>query len=698
MKQISNEFKKIYGNRNIWICILLLFFLNLGTSYYIYNDIQPGKISYSHITYRNAYRTLLEGSGKEALQYVQNALENVDMWSEEGREEYRMWSDIYEELGQSVNYADYIDGKLEEINDLKDLNLTALASPYNYKNLQQTEQDLNQLKNHAIGYGPSKGWQFFFQSITADFYSLIFILYVIMQLILKERQTGQLALYKVTYYGHRTFAFTKWAVLMGSVLGIMLLLQSTNLYLANGMYGLGDWSREIQSIIGYGQCRFEVSISFFLLLFLIVKFLTYCSIASLFAYLTVRTRSTVDLYAMIIAILGIGAICYYAIPLNSRLSILKYLNPYALLMTGNMMGQYRNVNFLGLPYSYSVTGIFVIIIILFLSVYLFIDAFDHHEYQLRTGRSFLPFDISKLSCYRLFWHEIMKVLYDGRCAIIFILFILYVVVSIKPVDQMFYIPKDYYYDVYVEYLEGPVTDEKIRFINEKTAELEQNLLEEDTDDSVKNSYNALNRIQMILTPYLQEVQGYYLINDGYRLLTGDNEVANYKDVKLAIVSVIVLMYPLSTLFCMDYQCGIMPMIESCVYGREKRRRTQIGIGIIMVTATYLFAYAPFYISVIQEYGLPMPDAPACSMQHLEVIPHHITIGWYLIAVIILRYIGLLSVMFLCYGLSRKIGNVMELCLILLGVVVLPLVFVYINIPGTQYWLLNPLLLGNCCSI
>lgn len=87
-------------------------------------------------------------------------------------------------------------------------------------------------------------------------------------------------------------------------------------------------------------------------------------------------------------------------------------------------------------------------------------------------------------------------------------------------------------------------------------------------------------------------------------------------------------------------------------------------------------------------------AQACSLQNLANVPQTVSILQYLIFVAIFRYMGLAFMMLGLFYVSSKTKSVIGTCITGVLLVVLPLVFVYLQVPGAVYLLLNPFLIGN----
>lgn len=136
------------------------------------------------------------------------------------------------------------------------------------------------------------------------------------------------------------------------------------------------------------------------------------------------------------------------------------------------------------------------------------------------------------------------------------------------------------------------------------------------------------------------------------------------------------------------------LLQMTCHGRGKTHVIKAVHGLLTITSVYLLTYAPFYYSVLSEYGTKSIHAPACSLQNLVKIPHDVSILEYLVFVAVMRYIGFVLMVLLVFYLSAKIKSVIKTCLVAVLLVALPLVSAYLQVPGGEFYLLNPFFIGN----
>ena len=300
----------------------------------------------------------------------------------------------------------------------------------------------------------------------------------------------------------------------------------------------------------------------------------------------------------------------------------------------------------------------------------------------------------------LFIGEAYKLLIDGKGFFILVGFFVLLAVTHKPVWEEYYISTDYYYEAYIEKLEGAVTEEKENYLKEEQQRFEQLLISfengEISDEIYEykmKGYEAFRRLIDEKLPYLQETGGYFIHETGYRILTGDG-IFQYKDIQMAFLASAVLLYIFSYQYGIEYQSEMDVLLRTCYLGRGRTVLAKAGLGALITTIIYCVTYLPLYIDVFQKYGLEGLNAPANSLNNLAKIPVGITILQYLILVSVMRYVGYLLIMCFLFWVSRYTKGVMLNCAISLLLISLPLAFAFVGVANAKYILFNPLLLGN----
>ncbi|GHV05876.1 hypothetical protein FACS1894217_03490 [Clostridia bacterium] len=182
--------------------------------------------------------------------------------------------------------------------------------------------------------------------------------------------------------------------------------------------------------------------------------------------------------------------------------------------------------------------------------------------------------------------------------------------------------------------------------------------------------SILSEIMRQHLDYLQTKEESQLLYDaGYKQLTfGDIRM----ELWLFLIAVILLIAILGGFAAMEYRSGAIVLMRSSAKGYKKVIRAKLFIAIIAAFFVCLLVYIPQIYGVLYSYGMPVPSAPAYSMEHLWFLPQTMTIFRAITASMCLRLIILIAFAVLLLELSKLAKNVIQAYLLCSGVLILPI--------------------------
>ena len=702
------EFKKLYSDHFFRLAVIIALVMNLFTTYYVLQDKRTGEMNYSPAAYRSLNGDL-KGMGNEtAYHYLKNvqsrlfssrfgSIGELSLTYTDNRiKEARLIDDVIEQYSSCIHYQDYLNDLDKRFSSISDF----FASEYDLKNIPKTVSDHGKLSDLNLRYDSFKGIALFSSIHTTDVYVVLFIIILIVYILVRDREASRLMLYKTTASGRKGLACSKIRVILLNVLLFCILMYGSNLVLAHLLYDLGDLSRPIQTIKSFISCSLCIDVLQYLVYFFIFKLMILSVIALIIFLIAVCIRSNLVLYLITVICFGAEAFCYIFIRSTDKLWLLKSINLIAFFDTGTLVGVYNNINILGRPVSYPAVFVTVSIVLSMLSIWYSVIIFDCQQEALLIYSNDLLKRGLRLRTSSLFLHELYKAARSGGLFVILLLYCAFIIADYKPAKDRFYHADDIYYDTYIEALKGKADGKALRFIEttdrtytDLENKLKRGTISPDYYNRAMNGYDAFVRIRDVLTPYLRSRGGEYLHDTGYRLLTGD-DIADDHDIKLGLLAILILIYPLSYIYGIEHQTDMIKLIRSTEGGRKKLFFTKITIAILSVSTVFIITYLPFYLSVLSDYGTESINAPAISLMNLSALPVNISIFEYLVIVAISRYIGFLTMIPVLFFVSSKLKSVISTCVLGLVIYVLPLTFVYLGIPYAKYLLFNPFILGN----
>lgn len=700
------EWKKIINNRYIIVFLTITYIMNMVFTVYSFHDKENGKRNYDGSSYKKIYSDIASMGNETAYAYIGRAVNNIQNSSAVGEKinleytndldvERMLLSEVRSNMYNCMHYNDYIKKTITDFNKAMQY---GGSGKYSVRNMRKTIIDFENLININPEFGPSRGIELLCCNDVTDFMILILIIVMVVQIIIREYENGEMIIFRTTKKGYEKLICAKSFAIMFTVIILSLIFWGTNYVIGECIYGYGDLSRPIQSIDGFVNCIYKVNVRDFLCIFMCLKILIYFFYIAFIVCVALISYNSVMFYIVSVLCFGIEGLLYYGINTTSVLANWKHINIYSFLKTKAILGEYHNINIFNMPYSYLETFVFCfclgVIIFFLINNWLYKKRRKIYDYPLKQKRLFQMYNGGNL-----FVDEAYKVFIDGGLFLLILIYGLFICVLDKPLDEEFHINNDSNYEAYIEYLKGPVCLKTELFIHNQSLKYRALINNEKADEQYINrimpAYAAFTRVAEEATPYLKRVHGEYIHDTGYKLLTGD-AIANNKDIKLGMAALIVLIVPLSYIYGMDYQRDTINIIRTSYLGRGFDNMLKVLVGILSIVIVYFMTYFPFYYKVINKYGLTSISAPACSLQNLSKVSHDVSIGDYLVLVAVIRFVGLVIVMFIIFLLSKIIKNVLKVSLTAVVLFVFPMIFAYVDVPGAKCFLLNPFLIGNIC--
>ena len=567
---------------------------------------------------------------------------------------------VQDEVMRAVGYNDYLASIDETVKRYELLSVFSEPDIYAYRELLKMQDLYGNLSRKELMPEPSAGIRMASQADVTDILALILILYLTVTVWLKEREQGMLLLLRTTKNGRIKLATCKLVVLVFLCFCMAFALYGSNLLVAGIMYDMGDFSRPLAAVYDYGATLWEITVGEFLLLNTLFKALSYIFIMLLLSVVCLLVKSSVAAFTGIIMVSGIGCLMYYKIPALSVWAAFKYLNPFGVLKTEMFFEGYKGLNFFEYPldYRYCIMGLFGIGYIVFtvLIVKLFIG-------YIIKGKRKAPGLFKKIAEFavkfrrkiekhtNVLLHEMHRVLiYHGALAVIAIALGL-IFVDVNSEEVKYYSEEDYCEAQYLIKLEGPVTDEKIAFI-----EAEYERLEKPADESERAQQKAIKRIKSRLA-YLTANEGACFIYDvPHNKLTA--AFNNDDDYLWAVYVMILIVLCMPGFFAPDLQSGMYRIIEVTAKGRRKLKAMRYVFGSALAVLFVVMVHLLRHIHIMHEYEVKseVMTYPVNSLMHLEAFGSSITVGGYYLLLYLLWIVSAILGAVLIYRLSTWIKS------------------------------------------
>lgn len=704
---IRQELYKIFGNKTIFIFIVVLL-INAAQLLYLENKASVWDADDYNEVWGNITGT--DDTGIKIKERIDEYVSEINAeWELMDREDQyyakinndtiyvrrELLLSVQNEVEKTIGYNDYLDSIDDTVRRYEMLAVFSDPDIYAYKELLKVQSLYDSLDKKEMTPEPSAGISMASKADVTDILALILILYLTVTVWLKEREQGMLLLIRTTGNGRIKLAISKLTVLVFLCFCIAFALYGSNFILADIMYDMGSFSRPLAAVSDYRSTLWEITVGQFLLLNVLFKSLSYIFIMLLLSVICLIVKASVAAFAGIIMVSGIGCFMYYKIPAVSVWVTFKYLNPFGVLKTEMFFEGYRGLNFFEQPvdYRYCIIGLFCLgdIVFTILAVKLFIGYIikgKHKSVKLLKKTAELVVKLRrKIEMHTsVLLHELHRILiYNGVFAVTAIAMIL-IMADLSSNELKYYSEEDYYEAQYLIRLEGPVTDEKIEFI-----ESEYERLLTPADSSEKAQQKAIKRIKSRLL-YIMANEGACFIYDvPHNKLTA--EAGYSEDFLRAVYVMLLLVLCMPGFFAPDLQSGMYRIIEVTAKGRRKLKCLRYVLGSILAVLFVLMVHLLRYIDIMREYGVKaeVMTYPVNSLMHLGAFGSSITVGAYYLLLFLLWTLSAIIGAVLVYRLSMVIKSMVYTMFAGIVVLVFPMLialysdeFLYASYPHSVF--------------
>ncbi len=697
---IGNELRKLFCTRSVLLSVMGLLIANV-----VLLCLLIGRDPIPAEDFKAIYAQLQGKSNDQAQAEVLQQYEKLrEQWKlAEGAcwDEMELYAVILDEITAITSYDDYLTGIDEAAARMQQSSLFGKPASFSYRNIRKTPSDFAHLKGIELNLSPSKGIELATDFPVTDGIAACILLLTILTLVMREKEQNQLLLYHTTFHGRGRLGLAKLCACFTIGIAAAVLLYGCNLLICGSIYGLGDLSRPIQSVHAMNGSCFQLTVGAYLGLFLLAKSAVYCLLAAVMYLTAVFAKSAPQCFGTLTIVGGISAALWMIIPSESIFCLLKYVNLLAFLDTQTLFAVYQNRNVFGFPVGqmtvFAVSVCIMLTVISLFSVKLFARM---SVIRNQTKRPHLRW--IRHTHLHLFSHECYKVFIGGKVLWIIAALLLCRVLFYTPL-QVSYTPDEIYYRQYMTVLAGEHTAEKEAWLMEEKASLDaaQSEYMAALQAAGENTLLVVTKYQSILAPkaaleetihhaeYLRSVpDGAFFYDRGYRLLTSGAE--NKTHILLATLMSVLLLCCVSGIFTREYHTQMHLLLQSSYKGQKPVLICKLCIAFFIVLMVYLAVYVPYFMQVLSAYGMVGADAPAASMEHLQ--GWNCSVGGYLILLSLKRFAGFLLQTVTLWLLSHKLQNTSALIAAAGVLFLLPLLLVWLGIPGMQHLLWNPLIL------
>ncbi|MBO4782764.1 MAG: hypothetical protein J5522_10235 [Lachnospiraceae bacterium] len=625
--------------------------------------------------YKNAFDNM-DISAPEAALDLYSEYEYDDM---EFSTEAFLYKTIKEELTELVSYEEYLKGITDTAKRMTSVSIFADKDSFTYRNAIKTADVYDKLKGKInIEAGPSKGMELWSGNGFTGLIIMLVMLMIINEMIIKDRESGQMNLLFTMEKGRGVHGFIKIMVCFFSAFIVTFFVLLTACVSCSFIFGIGNILRPIQSIVGLKGCTMEVSVLGYMLIYFLLMALAAAVISIIFFLIASKFKTSVYVYFGITAVAGIEAVLYYLIKENSYLAFFREFNLLSFLNPGRYLSLYGNISLLGYPVNRLIFVICSLALIVFILLPLAVKIYSvQSTITVQKKEDGIPLRMLKkgrLQSVSVFGHESYKLFVCGGVLGVLTLFVLYSVLNFTPEREYFENESAVYYKNYALAFQGEITEDTLKAM-EKERKRYDDIRDEmrkvlsgaspELAGSIATQYQDMLKpeagLELLFSKLdvLKENGGYILYDTGYRMLSFDR-VAERKELTMAITASLMLVLSLTFLFAGDDSIHIDRVTSVCINGRRRLYIKKIVIGMMVSLIIWCINFLPYMISVLNVYGCQGLEYPAQSVSTLSGTIFeklNMTVRGSMIVLCFLKYMGLVAELFILSAVSKKIRSI-----------------------------------------
>ena len=607
-------------------------------------------------------------------------------------------------LNNILNEKKSIDSFQEKINSIiiQSENMSGISifndNKGSLSNIIKTAADYNKIQNVDLKLNNHLGLQAFLDMNYTDLFILILLIMSLGILIVNENNSGMNTLIKSTILGDKQTLFAKWIVILTVTIIFNLLFYGINLAYSNFIFGLTNLSDSIQSCKEFMDFTLPLNGIQMILYTLGYRILVSFSFAFIIFVLLYLLKNSILVSGICLTFVAIEAILYNIIPLQSNLSIFRYINIFSIFNINFSLYKYNNM--ILFDHAFSMKEIIPILSILMIMINMFLLSIinpieiDNSNKIMENIRSKIKFT----NHCSLFIHELYKSLIHNKGIIVMMLLIGYFGISIDSYERS---SVDTPYQLIIQEYGGELSNEKTNEIAELKQQIENTqyeLYELETkmnngEISVEEFYKKYNETRdlMILSTGINQLEEQLLFVNGNNL--GIVDVPGYErlfDVGInnsrlngvminfivLILGLILCIAPIATI---DKNRDIYRLyVVNCTNERTIKLSKQ------MVTLFYVFVINLIfnlwkYVSIAKYYILEGGQFNIGSVPSLIGVFHQdMSLFEAYNCMFIIRFLVLLLCAEIVLYFSNRNESIFATIVKSIGVLILPIILMYIG--------------------
>ena len=264
MRVLKNEFLRLWKTPSILFtvavaCFIVVVVLNIESKEFLTYTAPSA--------YKEAYADLSGMGPTDAYDWYEKRMHEAKDFSSQTFLDMV----IMEELSEEAGYENFLDTVNKNAEIMTSVSIFSDKESFAYRNAVKIAEIYEKMKGRIkIETGPSKGIELWSENGITGLIILMVILIIVNELVLKDRENGQLNLLFTFVNGRAYHGFIKLAVCGISSFIVSFVILGTAFWVSNDIFGVGDVFRPVQSVAGLKGCTIVTNVTGYILIYTIM--------------------------------------------------------------------------------------------------------------------------------------------------------------------------------------------------------------------------------------------------------------------------------------------------------------------------------------------------------------------------------------------------------------------------------------------
>lgn len=638
MRILRYELKKLFSYKSFLFIIVATLVMSIVSTL---GDIASRPASPNEC--KQIYSAIQSMSDEEAEAYI---TEQVDIaFSGEGGFSPDAICSARDRYAQIKGYGEFLDSIKERCKSITGISFFADKDSFAYKNALKTETVYDNVKVKSLPFEVSEGVEIALFNDISDILLIFAIFASAVFVFTKDKEIGILNLLHSYRKGRGSLCINKLLVLLIFSAVANLIFMGANLAIGSLTYGLGDLTRPIQSVNGFFECSFNLSLWQYLLITFIFKSLGGFLWGVLFAFICSFSGNNAQIYGISV-IIAIGEVLLYTkISTLSNYGLLHDFNLVSYIKPDNIFSTYRNINLFSEPFNALFVVPVVYAILLALLIFAVVKAFageKNREYRkISLGIKKKPANRNVHGKIYYAFHKSLILQKTGYLVAVWLAAVVIFHFSFtKPADLT-----DYYYKDYTTDNSGAVTaqtDEVIRTDAEYFAMLHEELTSPDT--TIERMQEIQGELQRegalfmfrsrceVIRDSKYDTEIFY--DSGYKRAFDVD--SNAESRQMALLIMIFSALAISPLISFDRSRGLTSVIYSTASGKKSYLKHSIIVTVTLSVFASVIVMLPYFFNILSKYGTHGINLPVQSLEHFADFALPLNVWQYALGLFLVR--------------------------------------------------------------